>query len=734
LLTGGARGITAAIALELGKRRNVKLHLVGTSSLPEIDPTWKTYNDEQLASLKKEIVKKAIAEKLGIPAKVWQKVRKEIEIDSNLDAFRKAGIDFAYHICDVNDKAGLFNVVKSIGGNITGVVHGAGVGQNESIEKKKLEDVQNTYNVKARGTAYLMDVLHDLKITPQVFVGFSSISGRIGSVGQTDYGGANDMVAKLCDWYDAQTDCRALSFHWPAWTDVGMANEPLTKFFLSRNNVAMLNPKEGIAHFINEVEHVLDGQNSQREREILILDWNLYKRYYPDIVVPNIKDDHSPNPVACCFVGDNADTDALRNVITELDCPELFVTAARDPRLALFGKGKLDWFITESLRQIDEWLNVTAHRTTAESTAEQSAQHCRLVVLTALADYPAGQRFVDYLTARSQNNELGNVDVEFIDLPAETAPEKVAVTAVARRMVAEDKVKLPALIRNIEKTGDSFFATGIFDPQKDRFLLEHRLNGKPILPLVAILETFAEAVNVGQQKGILPAETFTGFENIVIQQGMICRTTNPYHFKIHCTPTENGWQTELLGDFYNTAGKFVKNNLCYTKARLTFTPVTSVHEEEWNPQWTSGNGYDFSYSNQGTLMFHGQPLQYLKRIHYIDSRHCAAEVHVPDTAELFGSKALLNGAVIDAAFYACGVFYYTTQSQSYTVPRKAGRLMLREGNINPGEKCYVHITLLPEYCISGKNACFDFTIYNQAGEIVYDACQYTADVFTERNQ
>ncbi len=52
LLTGGARGITAAIGLELGKRFGVKLHLIGTSPLPQIDATWRELDADQTRQLR----------------------------------------------------------------------------------------------------------------------------------------------------------------------------------------------------------------------------------------------------------------------------------------------------------------------------------------------------------------------------------------------------------------------------------------------------------------------------------------------------------------------------------------------------------------------------------------------------------------------------------------------------------------------------------------------------------
>ena len=51
VVTGGARGITAECALELGRRFGLKLHLIGTSPLREIDPSWRNLSAEGMKSL-----------------------------------------------------------------------------------------------------------------------------------------------------------------------------------------------------------------------------------------------------------------------------------------------------------------------------------------------------------------------------------------------------------------------------------------------------------------------------------------------------------------------------------------------------------------------------------------------------------------------------------------------------------------------------------------------------------
>ncbi|MDR1269277.1 MAG: KR domain-containing protein [Planctomycetaceae bacterium] len=733
LITGGARGITAAIALELGKRRNVKLHLVGSSPLPKVQPEWKTFNPEQLTVLKKEVVKKAIADKQGIPARVWEKVEKGIEIDRNLESLRQTGVAFQYHSCDVSDSTAVHHLLAEIKENITGVIHGAGFEQARSLEKKKPEDVRRTFDVKVKGAATLWDELELQHKRPKVFIGFSSISGRFGAVGQIDYGSANEFLAKLLDKYDASTDCRAFCLQWPAWGEIGMAARPESKFALTAMGLDFMPPQEGIAHVLNEIETTLDVKeksNSPKDRELCIVDWDYYKRLCPDETANNnqqraiVKEPLAVGKLLpVTFVGDNADTDALHNTVAETDCPVLFVTAARDPRLAILGKKKLDWFITESLRQVNEWLDI----------AEHSAQHCRLVVLTALTDYPAGQRFVDTLKAKN----LSHVDIEFVDLPAETAPKNVATQAAKNRL--QETVTRNRLIAEIVPSDNGFIAKGVYEPAKDVFLIEHRLNGKPILPLVAILETFAETVNAGQQKGFLPAETFIGFEDIVIRQGMICRTINPYHFKIHCTPAENGWQTELLGDFYNTAGKFVKDNLCYTKALLKIPANEPLTCSALNFQPVSAHWDNIQMPAYREIpIFHGKPLSYLKRIHRLDAHRCIAEILVPDTTELFGHTAELNGAVIDAAFYACGVLYWISH-KAVSLPRAIQRFVIGNGKLNPGEKCFAHVAFSESKPESDKERTSSLseccvTLRNKDGEIVYDITGFKRDVLPIDNK
>ena len=93
------------------------------------------------------------------------------------------------------------------------------------FERKSREDVQATIGAKVDGAYHLMTLTRQDPV--RHFIGFGSISGRLGSNGQTDYCLASDMLCKLMGWYRTQRpECRAVGFHWHPWDEIGMAARP----------------------------------------------------------------------------------------------------------------------------------------------------------------------------------------------------------------------------------------------------------------------------------------------------------------------------------------------------------------------------------------------------------------------------------------------------------------------------------------------------------------------------
>jgi NAD(P)-dependent dehydrogenase (short-subunit alcohol dehydrogenase family)/3-hydroxymyristoyl/3-hydroxydecanoyl-(acyl carrier protein) dehydratase len=267
VVTGGARGVTAVVARELGRRFGLKLHLLGSTPLPEIDPSWRNLTDAGLKSLKRSISDQARAAG-KTPAHAWRDVERALEIDKTLHTFRAEGVSASYHACDVADRAALVKTldrVRAQDGPIHGIIHGAGLEAACKFDKKKRDSVLATLAVKVDAAMALVELTTQDPL--EYFVGFGSTSGRFGGMGQTDYSMASDLLCKLCDWLRThRSNVTAVGLHWPPWADVGMAARPESKIALQSSNLAFMPPLEGAAHVLDEL------LTAGLEGELLFLD------------------------------------------------------------------------------------------------------------------------------------------------------------------------------------------------------------------------------------------------------------------------------------------------------------------------------------------------------------------------------------------------------------------------------------------------------------------------------
>ncbi len=252
LLTGGARGITAMVARQLGSRFKVPVHLVGTTPLPAAD--YASLDAEALGALKAQVMQEAYA-RHEKPNAAWERVEKQIEVQRNLAAMARAGVAATYHVCDVRDREALDQVlgrIRKAHGPLVGVVHGAGVEVTGRFEKKTPEVVDATIGVKFLGALALAELTQADPL--RYFLVFGSLSGRFGGVGQTDYAMANDALAKVVSGLRAlRPECVSVVFDWPAWGEAGMSVRPASQARLRRVGHRFMSGAEGCRHFFREL-------------------------------------------------------------------------------------------------------------------------------------------------------------------------------------------------------------------------------------------------------------------------------------------------------------------------------------------------------------------------------------------------------------------------------------------------------------------------------------------------
>jgi NAD(P)-dependent dehydrogenase (short-subunit alcohol dehydrogenase family) len=267
VVTGGARGVTAIVARELGTRFGLKLHLIGRSPSPEIPAAWRDMSEAEWKQLKLSTAVEARRSGQD-PAAAWAEIEKAREIDRTLRSLDAEGVRVTYHSCNVSDRTELARVLDTIrqtDGPIHGVIHGAGVEAAARFDRKKLETVTATITAKVDGAAALMALTRTDPLA--FFVAFGSVSGRFGGHGQTDYSMASDMLSKLIGRFRAERpDCASVAIQWPAWDQVGMAMRPESRVALSLAGQRFLPPAEGVTHLINEL------RAGAPEAEVLIFD------------------------------------------------------------------------------------------------------------------------------------------------------------------------------------------------------------------------------------------------------------------------------------------------------------------------------------------------------------------------------------------------------------------------------------------------------------------------------
>lgn len=255
LVTGGARGITAAIAIELARRFRPTLILVGRSPLPPAEEESHTIGLREPGELKAALIKHLSNGKPPRPAEVekaYQRLLQEREIRDNLASMRAAGATVEYYSVDVRDEQALERLIADVRarhGHLDGVLHGAGVIEDKLLRDKTPESFDRVFRTKVDSAFALCRLLKLDELKFLVF--FASLASRYGNRGQSDYAAANEVLSKLAVQLDRQLPARVFSVAWGPWAEVGMVAE--LEPHLTRRGLKLISPATGPAFLIDEL-------------------------------------------------------------------------------------------------------------------------------------------------------------------------------------------------------------------------------------------------------------------------------------------------------------------------------------------------------------------------------------------------------------------------------------------------------------------------------------------------
>jgi len=267
LVTGGARGVTAEVAVALAEACRPTLVLFGRSPEPQHEPGW-------LLPLRGEAeIKRVLATQANgraTPQLIGEQFRQlsaNREILETLRRVESAGARAVYRAVDVRDANAVRAAVASVRdefGPVRGLVHGAGVLADRKIEDQTDAQFAEVYATKVAGLRALLAAVGPDE--PRAICLFSSSTARFGRSGQVAYAAANEVMNKFAQREAAaRPGCRVVAVNWGPW-DGGMVTPSLKPLFAAEG-VGLIPLRDGARYLVDELRAVGDG----RPAEVVVL-------------------------------------------------------------------------------------------------------------------------------------------------------------------------------------------------------------------------------------------------------------------------------------------------------------------------------------------------------------------------------------------------------------------------------------------------------------------------------
>ena len=169
-------------------------------------------------------------------------------------AIAAAGGSATYHQVDLRDGEAVAAALAAARehGRVDLLLHAAGVEISRLLPDKPAAEYDLVFDVKADGWRNLEAGIGPATLGTAIV--FSSIAGRFGNGGQTDYSAANDLLAKLmAELPRRHPGARGVALDWTGWEGIGMASRGSIPKLLTEAGIDLLPAPLGIAWVAREL-------------------------------------------------------------------------------------------------------------------------------------------------------------------------------------------------------------------------------------------------------------------------------------------------------------------------------------------------------------------------------------------------------------------------------------------------------------------------------------------------
>jgi len=252
VVTGAAGSIVSAITADLAAASGGTFYLLDL--VPEPDPKnpdLKRFVTDR-ENLKRDLFARIQARgERATPALVEKELaglERSVAAQGAIDAVRAAGGTPHYFSLNLADEGAVAKAIEQIrqrSGRIDVLLHAAGIERSHALPDKDPREFDLVFDVKADGFFNLLHAIGEMPLGATV--AFSSIAGRFGNVGQTDYSSANDLLCKITSSFrTTRPATRGIALDWTAWGGIGMASRGSIPKIMELAGIDMLPPEAGV--------------------------------------------------------------------------------------------------------------------------------------------------------------------------------------------------------------------------------------------------------------------------------------------------------------------------------------------------------------------------------------------------------------------------------------------------------------------------------------------------------
>ena len=252
VVTGAAGGITSAITADLAAASGGVFYLLDLTPKPNPDdPNIALFRQDKEA-LKRKLIEdfRAVGERptpVMIDRKILAIEREEAALRA-IEAVQAAGGTAHYFSVNLLDGPGVAAVIADVReryGRIDVLLHAGGIEISKALPDKEPKEFDLVFDIKADGYFSILNAAKGMPIGAVAV--FSSVAGRFGNSGQSDYSSANDLLCKVTSsmrtW---RPETRGIAIDWTAWGGIGMATRGSIPKIMEMAGIDMLPPEAGI--------------------------------------------------------------------------------------------------------------------------------------------------------------------------------------------------------------------------------------------------------------------------------------------------------------------------------------------------------------------------------------------------------------------------------------------------------------------------------------------------------